>query len=340
MKALNILLTILFSIALVFSQTSGGEFTKENLRKTNTELTKLYQEKNYDKAIPIAEKLVLMNQNINGENHIETANALKILGYIQFLKDNKKDAEKNLEKAFKVFEKISNLSQKTGKDVAKMLETLATIKYEENLKSGEKYFKTALEWREKYNGKDSPETLVSLAALANISYWDKDYKKSAELFQRVVEIGMKESDLAADIDVAYYRAQCSFKKTDNLKGFEQLKSKYTPQTGQIKFNPDDKMPVTKRVPKVINGGVVNGKAVSLPAPVYPREAKMRGARGTATVQVLINETGDIISACTISKVDPLLAEAAEYAAYSAKFRPTTLSGNPVRVSGVITYVFN
>ncbi len=340
MKALNILLTIFFSTALVFSQTSGGEFTKENLQKTNAELTKLYQEKNYNKAIPIAEKLVLMNQNINGENHIDTANALKNLGYIQFINNNKKDAENTLEKAFKVYEKLPNLGQESGKGVAKMLETLATIKYEENLKSGEKYFKTALEWREKYNGKDSPETLTSMAALANISYWDKDYKKSAELFQRVVEIGMKESDLAADINIAYYRAQCSFKKIDNLEGFEQLKSKYKPQTGQIKLNSDDKVPVAKRVPKVINGGVVNGKAVSLPAPVYPKEARIKGAKGKVDVQIFINENGDILSACALNDVDKSLAEAAENAAYRAKFRPTTLSGNPVSVFGILTYIFN
>ena len=85
-------------------------------------------------------------------------------------------------------------------------------------------------------------------------------------------------------------------------------------------------------------GVLNGKAVKLPKPVYPREAREARAQGPVTVQVLIDEDGKVVSAAAVSG-DPLLQEAAVTAAKGAIFNPTLLEGKPVKVSGVITYNF-
>jgi TonB family protein len=90
----------------------------------------------------------------------------------------------------------------------------------------------------------------------------------------------------------------------------------------------------------IIGGVVNGKATSLPKPTYPEEARKSRLSGTVGVRVLIDESGNVISAKAESGVDNLsLRTAAENAAMQAKFSPTTLSGKPVKVSGIITYNF-
>ncbi len=91
-------------------------------------------------------------------------------------------------------------------------------------------------------------------------------------------------------------------------------------------------------PKQIVGGVVNGKALSLPKPPYPREARAARASGAVSVQVLIGEDGKLISAQAVSG-HPLLQFAARAAACAAKFSPTQLQGIPVKVSGVITYNF-
>lgn len=93
-----------------------------------------------------------------------------------------------------------------------------------------------------------------------------------------------------------------------------------------------------KVPSQISGGVLNGKATSLPKPAYPPAAKAVNAEGAVSVQVLIDENGQVISANAVSG-HPLLRPAAVEAARAATFSPTTLSGNPVKVSGVITYNF-
>ncbi|MGZ5482629.1 MAG: TonB family protein [Pyrinomonadaceae bacterium] len=93
---------------------------------------------------------------------------------------------------------------------------------------------------------------------------------------------------------------------------------------------------TPRAP--ISGGVLNGKAISKPQPAYPPIAKAAGASGIVTVQVLVDERGNVISASAVSG-HPLLKQSAVAAARQAKFSPTILSGQPVKVSGVITYNF-
>jgi periplasmic protein TonB len=88
----------------------------------------------------------------------------------------------------------------------------------------------------------------------------------------------------------------------------------------------------------ISGGVLNGKAISLPKPVYPAIARTARASGQVTVQVTIDENGNVISARAVGG-HPLLQAAAVAAARGARFSPTKLSGQPVKVTGVITYNF-
>jgi protein TonB len=100
--------------------------------------------------------------------------------------------------------------------------------------------------------------------------------------------------------------------------------------------PPKPSPVIPKAP--ISGGVLNGKALSLPKPAYPPIARAAHASGTVTVQVVIDENGAVISAHAIGG-HPLLQQAAVGAARGARFSPTKLSGQPVKVTGVITYNF-
>ncbi len=92
------------------------------------------------------------------------------------------------------------------------------------------------------------------------------------------------------------------------------------------------------IPKTISGGVLNGKASSLPKPAYPAAAKAVAASGAVSVQVLLETDGTVFSAEPVSG-HPLLQAASAAAACAARFSPTLLSGEPVKVSGIITYNF-
>ena len=92
----------------------------------------------------------------------------------------------------------------------------------------------------------------------------------------------------------------------------------------------------KRAP--ISAGVLNGKAISLPRPDYPADAKAAGAEGVVVIQVTVDEQGNVTEARALSGPKMLL-EVSVNAAFQAKFSPTLLQGEPVKVTGVIVYNF-
>jgi len=94
----------------------------------------------------------------------------------------------------------------------------------------------------------------------------------------------------------------------------------------------------KPILKPVSGGVLNGTALSLPTPIYPEAAKRMRASGVVSVEVVLDETGKVIAASATSGPSTL-REAAVQAALRARFSPTKLSGQPVKVSGVINYKF-
>lgn len=107
----------------------------------------------------------------------------------------------------------------------------------------------------------------------------------------------------------------------------------------VKINeaPPDR-PVRRGPLRPISRGVLNGTATSLPRPIYPEVAKRSRTAGVVTVEVIVDEKGKVISASATGG-PAMLQQAAIAAANQARFSPTLLSGQPVKVSGVITYNF-
>ena len=102
--------------------------------------------------------------------------------------------------------------------------------------------------------------------------------------------------------------------------------------------PSQPVPTPMPPPRVVAGGTLNGKAISLPKPVYPPEAVEARASGKVVVDVMLDEFGKVISAKAI-KGHPLLHQAAVKAAFQARFPQTFVSGQPVKVTGVLNYNF-
>lgn len=91
-------------------------------------------------------------------------------------------------------------------------------------------------------------------------------------------------------------------------------------------------------PRTLLGGVLNDKAKVLPQPVYPSAARAVRASGVVEVQILIDETGKVVSAAAVSG-HPLLRSAAEQAARKAEFEPAILEGQAKKIAGVLNYNF-
>lgn len=113
------------------------------------------------------------------------------------------------------------------------------------------------------------------------------------------------------------------------------------QPERVGGNDEIEQPPPREIKKprpTISKGPLNGYAKYLPKPVYSAAARAVRAQGKVTVQVTIDERGNVISA-NAADGHPMLRGEAEKAARSAKFSPTILGDGPVKVTGVITYNF-
>ncbi|HKX84182.1 MAG TPA: energy transducer TonB [Pyrinomonadaceae bacterium] len=106
---------------------------------------------------------------------------------------------------------------------------------------------------------------------------------------------------------------------------------------------------------IVKGGMLKAKAISLPIPEYPDEAKTAEVGGTVRVEIILDESGSVISARAVhgtinaspeARQRPGVAsarwsldKAAVKAARESKFAPTVVNGLPVQVSGFVMYEF-
>ena len=99
-----------------------------------------------------------------------------------------------------------------------------------------------------------------------------------------------------------------------------------PQSGQPEKN------------RPVSGGVLNSKAISLPKPEYPADASSAGIEGVVVISVTIDEQGNVAEAQAVSGPKQL-HQVSLNAARQAKFSPTLVSGEPVKVTGVLVFNF-
>ncbi|MGZ5483228.1 MAG: energy transducer TonB [Pyrinomonadaceae bacterium] len=88
----------------------------------------------------------------------------------------------------------------------------------------------------------------------------------------------------------------------------------------------------------VESGELNGKAIDLPKPIYPGEARKAKVTGQVKVRVIVAETGKVLSADIVSGPKQLWLAAIE-AARQARFNPTLIGGSAVKITGILTYDF-
>jgi TonB family protein len=135
----------------------------------------------------------------------------------------------------------------------------------------------------------------------------------------------------------------SVNTADKLSGLETLevasvRSDANPETPVVHLESEPPPPAPRPILKPVSGGVLNGTALSLPSPNYPEAARRLRMGGLVSVEVVVDETGKVISAEATSGPS-ILRDVAVQAAMRARFSPTKLSGQPVKVSGLINYKF-
>jgi TonB family protein len=341
-------LTAIIQVALFFSPGSNGPLSDPGHRSylgvvqsqpqsqsaeldeaaTTTELVlKLYAEGKYDEALPLAKRAVKLRETALGADDPLLRSALMNLVDIYFALGKQGDAQSSLERLAKSHEKTDPVAS----SYSRVLGRLALVHFVKgNLSKAEESYQRALEVTEKAFGPDGDSTAQAILNLAEFYQVNRNYKKGEPLYKRLVSIQEKRSGPTQreQLHFAVDRYACLLRKSNRTADAKGLEDRiFGPPTS--KENQDDAAGLEN---------VLKGKAISMPRPSYPMQAMEAHVRGTVTVRVVIDETGNVVRACAISG-PPLLIRESELAAYRAKFTPTKLSGQPVTVTGYITYNF-
>ena len=318
-----VFLIILATVFSAYAQTADDE--KETLRKLNQTVVSLYRGQKFDEALKAARQALDLSVKIYGGDHLQTANAYTNLGVIYREKGKFDESIENLQKAADIYQKIPNF--KSTQTIA-AYEVLAYSQVLDGRKpEAEASCLKALEIAESSFGKQSKESFSPTLNLAKFYAGDKKFEKADDFYLQAYAVAIKNfGKEGKEIDQIEDSRTCLF---NGQKRAEEKETAYYDAKNKL-FGID--------TTAVKSGGVINGKALSLPRPPYPAEARERRLGGTALVKVKIDEAGNVVKVKSICRND-VLGKAAEEAARGAKFSPTLLNGKPVSVTGIIVYNF-
>lgn len=307
------------------AMTSQQAAQLQEAKQLSDKVTALYNEGKYDEALPQAKRaLEIVEKNLGPENPLIVSDLIN-LGEIYIAKRRYGDGQELLERAVKIYEKA------VGPDsprIGDLLDRIALTNYARgNSQKTEKLYLRALMIREKAYGPESAEVAKSLSKLAEYYLFEGEYERAGEVFKRLLPIrekkaGVKNQALIETLE----RYACLMRK----RGQQDEALKLEDRASSLNSD-DDKSKI-----KPIELDVVNGKAISLPKPSYPEQAKAARVAGIVEVKVLIDERGKVIRACAVNGPLPLQLSS-EWAAYAARFTPTLIKGTPTKVTGIITY---
>jgi TonB family protein len=289
-------------------------------------VVQLYKEGKYDEALPLAKQVLIVREKILGPDEGRTAAALLNLAELYLAKQNYSEAEKLYRRLLSLYEKtLGNDAPKT----AMMVDNLALTDYlKGDFKSAESLYVRAVSMREQALGAERRDLGQAVFKLAEFYRSRRSYAKAEPLYLRAIAINDRE--LAKDDPVATHtiqRYKCFVYESDGVSA------------GQKKLRQfDEARKAMSQTPPADHGEVLNGRAISLPAPEYPGEARSIRASGVVLVQVTIDTGGKVIDAKVVCG-HPVFAKPSLEAAYRARFTPTKLSGMPVQVNGMIIYNF-
>lgn len=181
----------------------------------------------------------------------------------------------------------------------------------------------------------------------------KAFDKAGADYNKAIELDPKGSK-------AYYNRGVLFEKLGNLdkaiadyqKAVDLDASNEAARTGLKKLQDDQKakaaaqappppVPVVEPVkaPEIMNLGILTtANAIKMVTPVFPTMAKKSNVEGRVTVEVEMDDQGNVVAAKAVTGPQ-LLRNAAEDAARRTKFKPAMFGSVPKKAIGTITYNF-
>lgn len=205
----------------------------------------------------------------------------------------------------------------------------------------------------------NPKSVPAYFNRARAFYFKRDFAEAVESYGKVIELTPSDSIVFYNRGVAYEKMGDSVKAAEdyekavaldennspakeNLKKIrdaELAKKQVQPAPKPVETVPANQPNPTENTSNVFKYGRIDSSfATRMVTPVYPAMAKNMRAEGQVTVEVELDEEGNVTSAKAVSG-HAMLRNSAEEAAKRSKFKPAMIDGKPAKATGQIIYNF-
>ena len=288
----------------------------------NRRVLELHAAQRFEEAVPIAEQVIKMRREALGETNALVAEAISNLAALYVGKGDYERAETEYRKALILYDNAGGVNEHMGY----VLDSLALLRWSRrDYNKAEEYAKRAIDLKEKLLGEQSPQLVESINHLIKIYESAGRSSQRIALMERVISI-FERAKAVVDVP-SLVRYRCALFQT-----------KETPEVVALIRRIETLMKWDSSNSPATQVGVLNGRALSLPRPEYPIDARAGGVSGQVVVEVEIDECGSVARVKVLSGPAPLRS-ACERSAKAARFSPTFVNGMPIRVTGVIQYHF-
>ncbi|HSE31294.1 MAG TPA: TonB family protein [Pyrinomonadaceae bacterium] len=330
------LTAVLCAFVIFFAEAAAQTPTTTAVTQLTTEQTAMLTEasalsrrvielnngRKHDEAMPLAERTIRLRKTALGENNVLVADAISNLAGLYVGKQDYERAEIEFRKALAIYESVGGVPNNMGY----VLNSLALLCWAtRDYGKAEAYAKRAIDLNEKLHGEQSAQFLESLNILIKISISaDKTNQRNAAL-SRSLSVFEKHKDKMDRPSLFRYRCILS-------------EGKQNPEASALKNRIEVLLDWHDPTPAPSSVGVLNGRAVTLMKPEYPREARAARVSGTVVVEIEIDECGNVSKVRMLSGPS-MLWSACERAAKLSRFSPTFVNGFPIRVVGELRFNF-
>jgi tetratricopeptide (TPR) repeat protein len=312
-----------FAWPAVTAQTLMTEADEIELKVVN-----LYRQGNLKEALPLAKKLVELRSASLGTNRPALVEALYKLAIIY-------SDLAQLKTALPLFMKALETNEAAlpgDPSSTRILDQIAQIHHRQgDERLAIEWYKRSLAIREKSSGKQHRDVIRSVLTLALLSTSIRDDEAAEKLFKRFDESKSTLSDEdQSQCEREMGEFACQLRTHGNPAGADKIEAKLSI------------VGVAERVDvggKTDTPGTINGSAIHLSIPHYPQHARALKIEDNIEVRAIINESGEVISACALGKGDLGLRVQSQQAALSSRFTPTFRNGKAVKVVSIIFYHF-
>jgi TonB family protein len=311
---------LLFNI--VISQTPAESPDLKEADSLTESVVKLFKQGKFDEALPPAKRALAIHERLLPRTDPRVSTSLSYLADVYIMTRNFGEAKTLLLRL------VQMQQEQFGQNDVGLAPTLDRLALAQlgagDLEKAEDASKRALALKEKELGPDNLHVAESLLGLANVYRAHKNFELAAPVYKRALEIY---GTLSGTRSNGFQQASKGFvclayetKKVDALKELEEIWKRLAPPGTE-----DGPLPL------------LNRKALNLPVPPYPSEARYRRLSGTVVVKVRIDQAGSVVEARDLCQGSKYLSPTAVAAARHARFAPIQVGGKPAQYEGLIVY---